>query len=121
MGDPPMYQTEPDGTSATLLSRLRDQPADPAAWQEFVRRYRPRIVSFCLGCRLQPADAEDVAQAVLLRLVARLPEFRYDPSRSFRAWLTTVARRVLCDYVSQRQREQGSGDTAVLLLLDSVE
>jgi RNA polymerase sigma-70 factor (ECF subfamily) len=116
-----MHETEPDATSATLLCRLRDQPADPAAWQEFVRRYRPRIVSFCLGCQLQPADAEDIAQAVLLRLVARLPEFQYDPSRSFRAWLTTVTRRVLCDYVTERQRGQGSGDTAVLLLLDNVE
>ncbi len=111
----------PDKTSATLLDRLRGRSTDPADWQEFVRRYQPRIHAQCLAFGLQEADAEDVTQNVLLRLVAKLPEFRYDPAQCFRAWLRTVTRHVLSDFLAQRRGEQGSGDSAVVRLLDRVE
>ncbi len=115
--------TPPEGetTSATLLARLRDQPDNAGAWQEFVRRYRPRIYTYGLEFGLQPADAEDVAQAVLLKLLARMRTFHYEPAQSFRAWLKTVTRHVLCDFLAERQREQGSGDSAIVRLLNSVE
>jgi RNA polymerase sigma-70 factor (ECF subfamily) len=100
---------------------LREQPGDASAWQEFVARYRPRIYAHCLACALQPADAEDVTQAVLAKLVVKLPEFRYDPTLSFRAWLRTVTRRVLSDFLAEEQCERGSGDSAVLRLLVNVE
>ncbi len=116
-----MAQQEAEGTSVTLLSRLRKQSADPAAWQEFVARYRPRIYSFCLGYSLQPADAEDVTQTVLLKLVVKLRDFRYDPGQSFRAWLKTVTRNVLSDFLAEQQRVQGSGDTEIRRLLENVE
>jgi RNA polymerase sigma factor (sigma-70 family) len=115
-----MHGSEPETTSATLLGRLRKQPADAAAWQDFVRRYHPRIYSFCLAHALQPADADDVTQTVLLKLVTKLREFRYDAGRSFRAWLKTVTQHVLSDFLSER-REQGSGDTGILKLLQNVE
>ena len=70
---------------------------------------------------LQPADAEDVTQAVLLKLLARMPEFRYDPSRSFRAWLKTVTRNAVCDLLAERKCEQGSSDSAVVHLLDNAQ
>jgi len=111
---------EPEGTSATLLGKLRNQPDDTAAWQEFVRRYRPRICAYYLAYPLQPADAEDVTQTVLLKLVVKMRAFRYDPAQSFRAWLKTVTSHVLSDFLAER-REQGSGDTDVLRLLANVE
>ncbi len=116
-----MGEGDVDATSATLLGRLREQPADDAAWQEFVRRYRPRIYAYCIAFPLQPADAEDVTQAVLLKLVDRMRAFRYDPSQSFRAWLKTVTHHVLCDFLEERQRCQGSGDSEVVRLLANVE
>lgn len=108
-------------TSVTLLGKLRAQPADDGAWQDFIRRYRPRIYAQCLALMLQPADAEDVTQAVLLKLLAKMPEFRYDSSRSFRAWLKTVTRHVVCDLLAERKGDQGSGDSAVVRLLDNVQ
>jgi RNA polymerase sigma-70 factor (ECF subfamily) len=108
-------------TSITLLGKLRDQPADGPAWQEFTERYRPRIYSHCLASGLQRADAEDVTQNVLLRLVSKLPEFRYDPAQSFRAWLRTVTRNILSDFLSERQRVHGSGDSAMVRVLDNLE
>ena len=116
-----MSPKKADTTSVTLLGRLHRQPADGTAWQEFVARYRPRIYAQCLAFPLQAADAEDITQAVLLRLVEKLPEFCYDPAQSFRAWLQTVTRRILSDYLAEQRRLQGSGDSAVVRMLENME
>jgi RNA polymerase sigma-70 factor (ECF subfamily) len=116
-----MAERQPDVTSPTLLGKLQNSSPDLAAWQEFVQRYRPRIYSYCLASSLQPADAEDVTQTVLLKLVVKMRTFHYDPSQSFRAWLKTVTRHALSDYVAERGRDHGSGDSEVLRLLANVE
>lgn len=118
-----MSNDDPKGetTSITLLGKLREQPGSPAHWQDFVQRYRPRIYAYCLGCSLQPADAEDVTQSVLLKLVVKMRDFRYDPAQSFRGWLATVTRHALSDFLAERGRHQGSGGSAILQLLDNVE
>jgi RNA polymerase sigma-70 factor (ECF subfamily) len=109
-------------TSATLLGRLSEPAADPYAWEEFVRRYGPRVYRWCLNWKLQEADAQDVTQTVLTRLVVRLRDFRYDPSRSFRAYLRTVAGYAWRDLLEERRKAgAGSGDTAHLDLLAEVE
>jgi RNA polymerase sigma-70 factor (ECF subfamily) len=109
-------------TSATLLDRLRQAPADQAAWAEFVRRYGPQVYRWCRRWRLQPADAEDVTQAVLVKLSAKLRTFTYDPARSFRAYLRALARYAWCDLLEGGRRPgAGSGDTEVLKLLEAVE
>jgi RNA polymerase sigma-70 factor (ECF subfamily) len=108
-------------TSSTLLGRLRTAPADQAAWQEFVDRYGPKIYGWCRKWRLQPADAEDVTQNVLVRLASRLRTFVYDSSKSFRGWLKTVTWHALSDYMSERQRPgQRSSDPDVVRELESV-
>ncbi|WP_435022185.1 RNA polymerase sigma factor [Tundrisphaera sp. TA3] len=77
-------------TSLTLLGRLREAPRDEAAWAEFVQGYAPAISRWCRAWGLQPADVEDVTQVVLLKLARSMATFRYDPSRSFRAYLKTL-------------------------------
>ena len=72
--------TDPD-TRASLLVRLRDDPGDQAAWALFVRRYGPMVGGWCRHWGLQPADADDVTQVVLLKLAGRLRGFTYDPAR----------------------------------------
>ena len=109
-------------TSATLLGRLRQEPADQAAWVEFVRRYGPHIYCWCRHWRLQEADAEDVTQAVLVRLTERMRTFTYDPARSFRAYLRAVARYAWCDFLEARKQPgAGGGGSCVLGLLETVE
>src|SRR5262245_53912191 len=93
-------------TSGTLLGRLRHAPDDPGGWAEFVRRYGPRIYQWCLDRRLQEADAQDVTQNVLLKLVAKMRTFEYDPKQSFRAWLKTVTGHALIDYLDARRRQR---------------
>jgi RNA polymerase sigma-70 factor (ECF subfamily) len=109
-------------TSPTLLGRLRQQPADEAAWQEFVGRYGPRIHRWCRGWQLQDADAQDVTQIVLTRLAQRMQSFVYDPSRSFRGWLRTLAQHAWSDFVSAGQRGgRASGDSATFECLHSLQ
>lgn len=76
-------------TSVTLLERLRQPDADDA-WPRFVRLYTPLLYSWARRAGLQTEDAADLVQDVLTILVQKLPEFTYDPDRSFRGWLRTV-------------------------------
>jgi RNA polymerase sigma factor (sigma-70 family) len=116
-----MDRRDTDSTSASLLAKLRDDPTNEAVWQEFVRRYRPLIYGFCLNWRLQPADAEDVTQAVLARLVKKMRDFRYDPAQRFRGWLMTVTHRVLANELAKRRRERVCGDGVVERMLENAE
>lgn len=109
-------------TPQTLLRRLRAHPDDPSAWGEFVAHYGPRIYNWTRRWGVQSADAEDVTQAVLLKLAVKLREFEYDPTRSFRGWLKTLTHHAWRDH-AQRQGQPGggSGDDAVTALLDQLE
>jgi RNA polymerase sigma-70 factor (ECF subfamily) len=109
-------------TSITLLERLRREKTDQQAWAEFVRRYGRQIYRWCRRWKLQEADAEDVTQTVLLRVHARLSTFRYDPGQSFRAYLKALTHYAWCDLLQGNKRPGGgSGDSAVLDLLQTVE
>ena len=62
-----------------------------------------------------------MAQNVLLRLTAKLPQFQYDASRSFRGWLKTLTHHAWHDFVTEAgYRNRGSGDSEVLEQLQSV-
>jgi RNA polymerase sigma-70 factor (ECF subfamily) len=98
-------------TSPTLLGRLRQQPNDQAAWEQFVERYARTIHAWCRQANLQDADAEDVTQMVLLKLAEKMRSFVYDPAKSFRGWLRTLTRHAWSDFVAARERAgRGSGD-----------
>jgi RNA polymerase sigma-70 factor (ECF subfamily) len=104
-------------TSVTLLGRLRRVPADQAAWSDLVARYGPRILQWCRRWHLQEADAQDVAQDVLLKLHRLMATFSYDASGSFRAWLKTLAHHAWRDLVAERRRAGiGTGDTRMAAL-----
>ena len=103
-------------TSASLLARLRAAPADQTAWAAFVDRYGRKIYGWCRHWGLQEADAQDVTQDVLVRLAEKMRGFAYDPARSFRAWLKTLARHALSDFRDARGRVAAGGSQAVELL-----
>ena len=111
-----------DTTRVTLLHRLNQNPADQLSWAEFVTFYGPPIRGWLTHWGLQEADAQDVAQNVLMRLTAKLPQFKYDPSKSFRGWLKTLTHHAWHDFVTEAgYRTRGSGDTSVLDQLQSIE
>jgi RNA polymerase sigma factor (sigma-70 family) len=100
-------------TRATLLERLyRSGAADHDAWREFVDHYGCRIYKWCRHWQLQDADAEEVTQLVLVLLLAKMKDFVYDPSRSFRAWLKTVTHHAWRNLVvSRRHMPAGCADS----------
>ena len=97
-----MAASRDSDTSLTLMMRVQQDPADPRAWEEFVQRYRPMISAWCRKWGSQASDAEDVAQAVLLKLLTAMKRFQYDPDRSFRGWLKTVTQNAWNDFVASR-------------------
>jgi RNA polymerase sigma-70 factor (ECF subfamily) len=76
-------------THESLIERLR-KPSAAEAWERFVRLYTPLLFHWARGRGLQDQDAADLVQDVLLVLVRKLPDFHYQPGRSFRGWMRTV-------------------------------
>lgn len=79
-------------TSESLLFRLQQDQGDPdeTAWQHFVSIYTPLIFYWARKTGMAQSDASDLVQDVLTLVFQKLPEFKYDSSRSFRGWLRTV-------------------------------
>jgi RNA polymerase sigma-70 factor (ECF subfamily) len=70
---------------------------------------------------LQDADAQDVAQMVLLEFFRQIQRFQYDSSRRFRGWLRRLVHSVWCDFVEgRRDWDKAQGGSAVLHQLDSI-
>jgi RNA polymerase sigma factor (sigma-70 family) len=96
-------------TRVTLLALLRQGPSDQCGWEEFVELYGRHIYRWCRQWKLQDSDAEDVTQNILLKLNQKLRVFTYDPSRSFRGWLKTVAHHAWRDFEASRRHDQFAG------------
>ena len=109
-------------TCHILLTQLRRAPSDPALWDEFVELYGRHIYRWCRQWRLQDADAEDLTQNILMKLTQKLGAFSYDPSRSFRGWLKTVAHHAWRDFENSRLRARtATGDGRVQELMLTVQ
>jgi RNA polymerase sigma-70 factor (ECF subfamily) len=101
---------------------VKNPDTDQPAWAEFVRRYGKLIYGWCRHWRLQEADAEEVTQAVLVKLAEKMRAFHYDPSKSFRAYLKTLARYAWCDFLEARKRpDAATGGPEVLKALEEAE
>ena len=117
-----MAHDDSSRTSVTLLGRLRRDPDDQAAWNDFVERYQPKILQWCRRWRLQESDAQDVTQAVLLKLNTLMATFAYDPSRSFRGWLKTLTHHAWRDLVAESKRVGlGSGGSRMEEFFDNLQ
>jgi RNA polymerase sigma-70 factor (ECF subfamily) len=97
-----------DSTSVSLLRRLR-QPNQEDAWERFVDLYAPLIYHWGRNQGLNSTDASDLVQEVLATLVAKLPEFEYDPTQRFRGWLRTVTVNKARDFQRRQATEPSTG------------
>ena len=106
-------------TAPSLLFRLRD-PDDGTAWQSFVDLYSPLVYNFCRYRKLQPSDAADVTQEVLLRVAKAMRKFEYDRSQGmFRDWLARIVQNEInrllkknakAPYVDEENQPEMAGD-----------
>jgi RNA polymerase sigma factor (sigma-70 family) len=94
-------------TSLTLMMRVQQNPADPQAWDQFVKRYEPMIRGWCLKWGAQASDADDLAQQVLLKSLTAMKSYRRDPAASFRGWLKAVTHNAWRDFVRPPRTGQG--------------
>jgi RNA polymerase sigma-70 factor (ECF subfamily) len=104
-----------------LLGRIRQDPSNQRAWEDFVHRYGTQILHWCRRWNLQDADAQDVTQIVLTKLAEKLRTFSYDPGRSFRAYLKTLTNYALYDFAESRKGHAAAGGSIAMEALHSVE
>lgn len=96
--------------------------ADQAAWHEFVEIYRPVILRLARRKGMQEADADDVAQQVLVAVAKAVEQREHDPKRAkFRTWLFRVAHNAIFDALARRQPDCGAGDSAFQVVLNQCE
>lgn len=93
-------------TSSTLLQRLRQAPRESGAWERFVDLYTPLLLAWARKLGLSEHDAADLIQDLFAALVEQLPNFEYDPSKSFRAWLKTLLHNRWRNRLRRRQERQ---------------
>ncbi|MBN2561388.1 MAG: sigma-70 family RNA polymerase sigma factor [Phycisphaerae bacterium] len=93
-------------TSTTLLADLRD-PDNSEAWGLFVDQYRPFVIGYARRRGLQPSDAQDVAQEVLVAFLNAHRKGHYSRSRGrFRDWLGGIAAHKLADTLQRLARRE---------------
>jgi RNA polymerase sigma-70 factor (ECF subfamily) len=115
------HQTDDSDTSVSLIERLREHPEDQDAWVRFVDRYGPQILGWCRAWGIQDADARDLTQIVLSRLLTKIERFKYDPSKSFRGWLHQVTRRAWAESIRKKWPVVPGGDSRFALLVEGQE
>ncbi len=108
-------------TRFSLIRRLADRD-DADAWAFFETHYQQPVYRFARSHGLQPEDAMDVVQEVLL--VVHKSAANWKPSGrvgSFRAWLAEAARRVTLQITRQRSRVgRGVGGSGFAMELGNV-
>lgn len=104
-------------TRTSLLLRVRN-PGNQEAWSEFVAIYAPVIERMALRRGLQPADAEDLVQQVMVSISKAVERRPHDPERAkFRTWLRRVAENAILNALTRRKPDVGSGRTDFVELL----
>lgn len=107
-------------TDDSLIARVKD-PANEAAWIEFLAIYQPVVLRMARNRGLQPTDADDLAQSVFLTLSNAINDWEPKPAGPpFRAWFFTITRNAIVNALRSRQQHQGTGGTSVLELLDQI-
>jgi RNA polymerase sigma-70 factor (ECF subfamily) len=77
-----------------------------AAFETLLKRHSGPLLLFCRHLLQDAAAAEDVVQETFLRVHVHLQ--RYDPSRRFSSWVTSIAHNLCRDALRARGRERAA-------------
>ena len=109
-----------DTTSASLLERLRTAGPAAADWRRLYDLYLPLIRAW-LAQAGPAAEADDLAQEVLVVVVRELPGFRRQRDGSFRTWLRRVTVNRVRSWRQARARHPVAGLDATDQFLTQLE
>jgi RNA polymerase sigma-70 factor (ECF subfamily) len=93
--------------SSTTLADLdpitiqRARAGDSRAFSRLVEAYQMPVYNLCYRVLGNPHDAEEAAQETFLRAYTRLAS--YDPARSFKTWLLSIAHHHCIDRLRRRR------------------
>ncbi len=91
-------------TPLSLLDRLRRQPHDQPSWRRLTMLYSPLIRRWLLQHDTSEADADDLAQEVLLVLARDLAGFDHNGRPgAFRLWVRSITANRLRGYWRARR------------------
>ena len=104
-------------TNESLILRVKD-PADAAAWSDFLAIYRPVVVRMACGRGLQHADSDDLAQQVFLSVARAIEDWEPDAHQPpFRVWLSRITRNAIVNALTRRKPDAAGGSTSVQEML----
>ena len=109
--------TEFPETRDSLLVQVKD-PRNAEAWERFARIYRPVIYRLARNRGLQDADAQDLAQQVLISVASAVGRWeRQDETIRFRHWLRRITRNAIINALTRRPHDRATGGSSVLNML----
>lgn len=107
--------SQPPETRPSLLIRVRDA-SDHQAWYEFTEIYRPVIYRLARARGMQHADAEDLAQQVLLAVANSIGRWEENSRRArFRTWLRRVANNAIINALTRGVPDRAEGGSDRLI------
>lgn len=96
-------------TSLSLLQQMRASP-EREAWDRLHGLYEPLIRKWLLRYELQPSDADDVTQEVLLAVSKDIGSFDHNGrAGAFRAWMKGILVNRLRKFWHSRDRRPQAG------------
>ena len=101
---------ERPGEDTDLLERLR--AGDPRAFEELVRTHQHRVFGVALRMLQNPAEAEDIAQEVFLRVYRAIGAFRGDAKLS--TWLYGITSNLCVNRLTAASRTRMRHDEEAL-------
>lgn len=84
MSASPFADARPSADPDDALLCRRAVGGDAEALKQLVRRHQPWVYNLAVRLVLSPADAEDLAQEAMIRIITRLDQFRGEAG--FRTW-----------------------------------
>jgi RNA polymerase sigma-70 factor (ECF subfamily) len=105
-------RADPAPTRTSLLGQVKDWE-NRKSWEEFFGSYWPLVYHLALRMGLREAEAQDVAQEVMLRVAKAMPSFEYDREHgSFKSWLFKLTQWRVKDYLRKRCHDAPGAEAA---------
>ena len=105
-------------TRDSLIVQVKD-PSNRTAWEEFAETYRPIVYRIARTRGMQEADAQDLAQQVLMAVASAIGRWeRSDEGARFRNWLSRITRNAIVKALMRRPKDQAIGGMLSLELFE---